>query len=177
MQPRPPLVPMHILWPGIIISFLLFSILSQVYLVMSSRSDGGARIEEDYYRRGLAWDERKALKGALLELGWSVEVVGVEQGEGVLTVRILDRDGAPVLGVQGELEAKRADEVKASSVSALRPDPARPGFYVADAPAWRPGLWDVSLRGQRGDRKFLYEVRQQRAEAASAVRAQRGRVL
>ncbi len=150
-------VPPHLLWPGMVLAFLGFTVATQAGLLMASRSGGGPQIEADYYRRSLQWDAQRALQASSADLGWHLQIsspVEVGGGQRRLEVSIEDALGAPVVGLEGKLEVRRPSKVGAFEV-ALRPVEGRPGVYSAQAPMGEPGLWDLTLCVERGAQVFL----------------------
>ncbi|MBH24644.1 MAG: hypothetical protein CMH57_09375 [Myxococcales bacterium] len=157
-------IPPHIFWPGLIIALLLFSVGSQVALVFASRSDQGVQIEEDYYNRALDWDSLQTLRQQSQALGWKVDVnVGdlTEAGERPIVFTIRDRDDKPVQGLRGEVDLKRPSKAGVLSTAPLQAVDGQPGTYRAQAPVTQQGLWDLILRVNRDDTRFLAELRRE----------------
>lgn len=50
-------------WPALVIAFLAASAGLQVLLLTLANADGGPRVEPDYYRRAVEWDERPGAPG------------------------------------------------------------------------------------------------------------------
>jgi nitrogen fixation protein FixH len=153
------LIPAHILWPGLVVGLLLFSVGTQVVLLQQAKSDGGEQIEADYYKRAVGWDERRAREEASDALGWQVEV----RAGSSLRLVFKDLGGAPVEGLEGEVSLRRPQLAAPVGEGALEAVPGAPGVYQVPAPQWQPGLWDVQIEARRGGAQFLRTVRYEHA--------------
>lgn len=156
-QPKKPLIPPHILWPGMVIAFLAFCVGTQTYLVISANSDGGAQIEQNYYQRSLQWDEDQANRERSRRLGWKITAEVSPQ----IILAITDAEGKPLENLEGEVELRRPNIAGALSTSPLKVIPGRPGLYTTDAATDRPGLWDLTVRANRGSDTFITTVRKE----------------
>jgi nitrogen fixation protein FixH len=143
-------VPDHVRYPGMIIGFLTLSVCSQVFLVRAALSDGGARIEEDYYQKALSWDEMQRRRAARDAKGWSVQVEPVGEE---LRVRVRDREGAPVELREGVMSYRRADHSKEDGRARLVASEVA-GEYRASLGSRQglgDGFWELTLElKQRG---------------------------
>ncbi|MEL6179028.1 MAG: FixH family protein [Myxococcota bacterium] len=157
-------IPPQWFWPGLIISLLLFSVGSQIWLVLASQSDHGVQIEDDYYTRALDWDITQEARQRSKALGWRVDVtLGDlhEDGQRVVTLHVVDRDGKPVEGLQGEVDVRRPSKAGVLGTSAFEAVPGKPGTYQLKASLQQRGLWDLTLRAQRNDTRFIAEFRRE----------------
>lgn len=107
--------------------------------------------EERAFERGLEWDEELERRAAQSALGWSVEVAPPPAAAaGELRVRVRGRDGAPIAGLRGRVEAfhnaRPADLLEASLIE------REAGLLVAVAAPPRAGLWQwrLALEGEAG---------------------------
>ena len=151
-------IPPQIFWPGISIALLIFCVGSQVGLVLASQSDQGVQIEDNYYERSLEGDAHQALRERSRALGWTVEATLDDSGA---TLEVRDREGAPVVGLTGEVEFRRPSLAGAIHKASLKPIPGKPGTYQVDADVTQRGLWDLILRVERADTRFITELRRE----------------
>lgn len=157
---KKPLVPPHIAWPAFVIALLLLGIGSAFEALFAARSDGGAKIVENYYDEALGYDERRAAQAASDALGWTADVsVGACEG-GLCPVEVVvrDRGGAPVEDLTGIVRASRPQDATAAARLPLSPSDS-PGVYRQMMPVSAAGLWDFAIDAQRGDDRFLTTVR------------------
>ncbi len=134
-------------FPAIVIGLLLFSVGSQVYLVTSSRSDGGAQVETNYYTRAANWDQSQERAAVSDALGWTLDLRTTVGGN--VEIIITDSHGDPVQGLAGEVAVRRpsvAGQVGRADLVATGP-----GRYRATLPVQRAGLWDFTVRAARSD--------------------------
>jgi len=160
-EPRKkPLVPPHIAWPAFVIALLLLGIGSAFEALFAARSDGGAKIVENYYDEALGYDQTRAAQAASDVLGWSAGVtVGTCEG-GLCPVEVVvsDQTGAPVNDLVGVVRASRPQEATAAARLPLSPS-GTPGVYRQMMPVSAAGLWDFAIDAQRGDDRFLTTAR------------------
>jgi nitrogen fixation protein FixH len=142
-------------WPWLLAGLLVFGVGVNVGFLIVATGDPSFAVEEDYYGRALRWDEttREAARNA--ELGWSVEVDPAPSSRGPgftdLSLRVVDRDGAPVAGARVSLEAFH----HARAGDKLRADLAAAGDrYGTTLPMRRAGLWQLRVRVERGAETF-----------------------
>ena len=58
-------IPPQFLYPGMVVSILMMSVIAHVVLVYKATSDGGAQAVPDYYEKAINWDEEQARAAAL----------------------------------------------------------------------------------------------------------------
>ncbi len=125
-------------------------------MVYFATNDPSFAVEEDYYQKGLQWDQTMAQKRVNQELAWKVRPAVVE---GQLQVKVTDANDSPVVG--GKLEyvvfhnARASQRLKGEAVD----QPGLAGTYTADVHFDRPGTWVVRYRIQRGDDLYVSESR------------------
>lgn len=157
---RPPLVPPHIAWPAFIVALLLIGVGSAFQALFAARSDGGARVVDDYGASAQEMETRTAALAASAALGWSADVaLGECDADGcTVEVSVTDGAGAPVEGLGGTISARRPHDAAPLAETAL--DEAAPGVYRQRL-ALAPALWDLSIDATRGDDRFLTTVRRE----------------
>lgn len=107
--------------------------------------------EDRAYERGQAWDAELEQRAATVALGWQVEIVPPAAGAaGDLLVRVRNRDGVPVVGLRGRVEAFHNARPSELLEAALAEREA--GLLVASAKPARAGLWQwrIVLEGEAG---------------------------
>src|SRR5690554_3527765 len=146
-------IPPHIGWPVFIVGLLLVSIGASVATFVLATSDGGAQVVEDYYQKGVRWDETAALRAASAALGWQVQVAvqagGAQAGLRTVDVVVRDRAGHLVTGLQGTVRLTRPQHARAVAELPLQPVAGVPGLYRLEAPIDAAGLWDFELQAVR----------------------------
>ena len=141
-------LPPHIVWPGFVIALLGMSItMGTITVLAATRDPASFAVIDDYYEKGLRWDEHKAQLAQNSELGWEVAVeVGEPDalGRRPLVVMVLDREGVPI--EDARIEASIYHHAAAKRVETLTLEPgALPGQYQAQADITRQGLWQILL--------------------------------
>jgi hypothetical protein len=151
-------------WPAAVVLLLLAGAGSAFAVLFFARSDGGAEVVADYYRRGLAWDSTAAVERSVGRFGWtvSVEPAAEADGTGMRAVRvwIADSAGSPVSGLAIEVEASRPHLATPAGRAAASPH-LQPGAYVAWLPVRETGLWDFTVHGSRDGDPFALRLRRE----------------
>jgi nitrogen fixation protein FixH len=148
-------------WPFFIIALLVGGAGANVALMVIATRDPSFAVEPDYYQKALRWDEAMTQESKNAALGWSVEA-GVDSatrsGPTRIVLRVSDRDGAPVEDAMVRVAAFH--NARASQVVAATLAPTGGGRYSAPLPLDRPGLWELRVRVQQGDRVFTQTIAQ-----------------
>lgn len=143
-------------WPLIVICLLAIPIFANFYLMARANGDPSFVIENDYYRKAVAWDGQMAQDKANLQLGWHAQIVQTRPFE--VDVQLLDKQGNPlqnaVLTAQSLANA-RAGDVQPVQVTAL----AHGKFKLAIAQRF-VGLYELRLMVKRGTDLFTTQLRQ-----------------
>jgi nitrogen fixation protein FixH len=152
-------------WIGLVVALLVGNAVAVGVLIAES-GDPSARIEADYYRRAVAWDDTMAERSASAALGWRIDAVLVEQGRGAaVEVRVYDAAGLPVAGARVEA-AVHHRSVAAGAPRALRE--RAPGRYRRPIAGARPGLHVVDVVVERGADRFVASALVERPVAGEA---------
>lgn len=157
---RPPLVPPHIAWPAFIVALLLVGVGSAFQALFAARSDGGARVVDDYHASAAEVEATNAALAASAALGWlaDVSVDGCDAEGCTVEVVVTDRAGDPVEGLGGTISARRPHDAAPLAEAAL--EQTAPGVYRQRL-ALAPALWDLSIEATHGDDRFLTTVRRE----------------
>ncbi|HVW27393.1 MAG TPA: FixH family protein [Polyangiaceae bacterium] len=128
-------------------------------LVHEALSDPSMAVEDRYYAKALAWDERRASERESARLGFHADVSLKDAGNGAadVSLSLVDRTGAPVGGAVVEIEAfavaRAAHVVRGALVQ------GSDGTYRATLPLDRPGRWEISVKAARGADRFTAVLR------------------
>lgn len=142
-------------WPLIVVGFLLFNVVTQGILITFALSDPGFRLEPDYYRRAVDWDQERAEEGQALAQGWSLAVDVQPAPEGALVVaRLSAREPGgltrPLTGLSVRVTAFHPAHNDVT-VQATLPAGPEPGVYAAPLPLRRAGRWTVRVEAHAGE--------------------------
>jgi nitrogen fixation protein FixH len=145
-------------WPPVIAGALALHVVASLIVVYVATSDPSYAVEEDYYQKSVAWDERRAQERANEDLGWSL-VFNVEPpdrpGEQPrLQVEILDGGGQPLTEAIVAIEAfhnARADDILRDTLTE-----AGNGVYRASLPMHSNGRWELRFIVDRGSDHFTH---------------------
>lgn len=138
------------------VGLLVFSVTTGGIAVYLATSDPSFMVEEDYYQKGLDWDQAMAQKRVNEQLGWKINTSVVD---GQLRFNVTDADDAPIDG--GDLEylvfhnARASQQSKGNALGSEAGD----GVYTADVDFDRAGTWVVRYRLQRGEELYVSETR------------------
>lgn len=151
-------VPSRVLWPVVIAGALVVHVVASLITVWVATSDPSYAVEDDYYRKAVAWDERRAQERHNAELGWRLDVdvtpAPSSGTEPTLSVRLSDPAGGPLDGASISLEAfhnARADEILRADLA-----PRGDGEYASGVAMRRPGVWELRFTVDRGGEHFTH---------------------
>jgi len=147
-------------WPAAIVAALLALVIAYVFLLRLAGQPEATVVERDYYRHAVRWDSTLAVRRASDSLGWRLEAtLGPldANGRAALEVRLADRAGAPLAGLDVRAEAIHNLEAGRPRQAALAP--TAPGTYAASLPLARAGMWEIRLDARRGAQHFVASVR------------------
>ena len=142
-------------WPVGLAVLLAASAGANIALVVITSRDTSFAVEPNYYAKALAWDQTMAQQARNDALGWSLGLrvdPSDARGRMTVTVRLVDRAGAPIEGAQIAVEAFHNARASRILSAALRPDGQE---YAAGMPLDRAGLWEFRLRVTRGPEVFV----------------------
>ncbi|MCA9641502.1 MAG: FixH family protein [Polyangiaceae bacterium] len=156
------------LWPLMPVALLGLVITAQVVLVSNALKDGGAAVEEDYYKKAVNWDDHMAQERANQQLGWRLKLVvkPVGAGQADLHVMVLDKRGALISDADVQVVAFP----NAKSDHRFRQTLQREaGSYVIRMPVIRRGLWEFRFDVARGEQRYTQVERQDILSAVGCV--------
>ena len=119
-----------------------------IFLKVAIQSFPGEQDEKSYYQ-GLNYNETLAEKARQADAGWRlllIETPGLE-GEQVLDVKLVGRDGDPIYNaiLAGEISRPSTDDGQ----QVLAFYPVRDGIYRAKTTGLEAGAWDLSLTARK----------------------------
>ncbi len=149
-------------WPLIIAGALAFHVISSLVVVYVATSDPSYAVEDDYYQKAVAWDEKRAQDRLNQDLGWSLDFsVTPPETPGeqpALDVTLLDAGGKPLAGAVVSVEAfhnARADDIVREKLI-----DGGNGVYSATPQMNRNGRWEMRFTVDRDGDHFTHtEVR------------------
>jgi nitrogen fixation protein FixH len=142
-------------WPLAVTVILGLTVAANIWLIRIASNDPSFAIEENYYQRGVRWDEELAQRASNLALGWKLVATmsRVERGRGArLNIALTDSAVAPIAGasvVVTALHVARARDAMEITLSAHKP-----GEYEGFVPIERAGLWELRIDVHRGADRF-----------------------
>jgi nitrogen fixation protein FixH len=150
-------------WIAIVGVLAVVVVAANLILAWVAVSDPSFAVEEDYYQKAMAWDEKRAQDRRNAELGWTLEFEMAQRhaadGTLELSARLRDAAGEGLTGVRIGVEAFH--NARASHVLHATLSHGDGGLYSAPLAIYRPGLWEFRFEAQRGDQRFTHvEVRE-----------------
>lgn len=155
-------IPDHILFPGMIISLLIFSTTMGLTILFVAKSGDGAQVIDGYYDKALAWDDSRALRQESEAKGWVLNLdvhVTEDTTHKIGHLRIADQNGDPVTGLSAQITLRRPNLTDAVAVVELQE--LEEGHYVFPNHVGTAGIWDFVLKGEQADRPYVAELRKE----------------
>jgi hypothetical protein len=155
-----PILSPQVRWPALIVGALVLHVVASLVTVFIATSNPSYAVEEDYYQKALAWDERRAQERYSRELGWQliVEVAPAAAGsDPTLVARLADGNGQPLTGARVSVAAfhnARADQILRAELAATGG-----GAYACPLAMRRSGVWELRFVVDRGGERFTHTVR------------------
>jgi len=151
-------------WPIGIATVLAATVGANIWIAVVANDDPSFAIEQDYYKKAVAWDTTLARREASRRLGWHIEpVLGAMTRDGVqLHVTLVDSTGAPIEGATVKVSAFYNARAGTLVNATLRSGASE---YTAQLPVHHAGQWELRFDVTRGTDRF---VSTSRVEAAAA---------
>ena len=151
-------IPPHVRWPAFIAGALALQVLASIVTIYLATSNPSYAVEDDYYQKALAWDDRRAQERRNLELGWTLKFevtpATVAADRAVLSVDLGDAGGAPVDGALLTVEAFH--NARADDLLGARLGDRGDGRYAVAMPITRGGVWEFRFVAERGEDRFTH---------------------
>lgn len=143
-------------WPWLVAGLMAVVIGANLVLIYLATSDPSFAVEEDYYQKALAWDDRRAQDLKNSELGWTLDfaVASNRSADGSVTIDAVLRDaeGRSIGDASVRLEAFH--NARAAYILRTAMKRSGDGSYRASLPMRRPGLWEFRFEVTRGGERF-----------------------
>ena len=149
-----------VIWIGIVISLLLFSVGTQAVLIISSLNDPSFAVVPDYEQKAANWDQLQAQRQFNKDLGWTIELhalPGEDRYVLNLELELHGTYGKPLRDAQITVEAFH--NARASRIQRAAFTHVGDGIYVATLRGRRPGVWEFQFEVVREDVRFTPVVR------------------
>jgi nitrogen fixation protein FixH len=119
--------------------------------------DPSFAVEQDYYRKAVAWDETRAQEEQNARLGWKVDLDVTPRGDQLLLrARVSDASGTPIPDARVDVEAFANARASRVLHATLLPEE---GEQAGAVPLVQPGLWEVRLTVVAHGERFTEVVR------------------
>ncbi|PWB71071.1 MAG: hypothetical protein C3F15_13115 [Holophagae bacterium] len=151
------LLPPRLRWPVLIIAALSIHVVVSLLTVFVATSNPSYAVEEDYYRKALAWDARRAQERRNLDLGWQLDFEVAPQpagGDPQLLVRLADRSGQPL--DRASVAVAAFHNARADQIVHAKPAAAGDGVYSCPLAMRRSGRWELRFTVDCGGEHFTH---------------------
>ncbi len=142
-------------WPIAMGGVLALTVAANGLLLFQATRDGGMPLEEDYYRKAVAWDSTMAQSVANSALGWRIGAT--LDSAGSLSLELLDRAGIPLSGAAVWVEGFAVAFVDGDFAATLTSDGGR--RYGAVVRLKHRGLHELRVRVTRNGDRFTAVLR------------------
>lgn len=146
-------------WPLVIAGALAVHVVVSLVVVFIATSDASYAVEDDYYRKAMEWDTKRAQDHTNEVLGWSFDfkVSAAERpgGEARLDVVLADRTGVPLEGAMVSVEAfhnSRGDDILRTTLPATDDS----GASSATLAMRRNGRWELRFTVEHDGKTFTH---------------------
>lgn len=150
--------PTRSLWPFVVAGALALHVVVSLIVVYVATSDPSYGVEEDYYAKAVAWDDRRAQERANEDLGWTLAAAATPPsapgGQPTLEVLLTDSTGASIDGAAVALEAFH--NARSNDIIRARLTAEGHGLYSAPLPMRRNGRWELRFTVDRGTEHFTF---------------------
>jgi nitrogen fixation protein FixH len=142
-------------WPIAVATILGLTVAANVWLIRVASHDPSFAVEENYYQRGVHWDDELAQRAHNAELGWRLDasLSSITAGHGSdLSVSLSDSTVSPLTGASVVVVAMHV--ARAGHPDTIAMTQVGPGRYSARVPIERAGLWELRFDVHRGGDRF-----------------------
>lgn len=147
-------------WKLVPFAILVPTVIFAVWRIQIALDDPHFAVQEDYYEKGVHFDEELARRAASDALHWSGDLLpGTRAEGGGVQLTLNDEAGVPIEGAVGTLRAfHNAYPAQAQEVSWRE---SAPGVYDAELVYDRSGIWRWQLVLTRGEQRWQYDRKQE----------------
>ena len=142
-------------WPVAVTAILGITVAANIWLIRIANNDPSFAIEENYYQRGVRWDDELAQRAHNQALGWRVVATMSTERESSgerLHIALTDSAVMPIDGAS--IVVKAVHIARASEPVEVTLAQLAPGEYEARVPVQRAGLWELRIDVRRGAERF-----------------------
>jgi nitrogen fixation protein FixH len=141
----------------VLITFIAFfstiAAVNGVMMTLAIRTMPGLDVKNGYVASQAMNGEISAMRQQA-ERGWKADiVVQLRSGSAPLAVRLRDRDGVPVTGL--DVKARLAHPAVTRADHTATMTEASPGHYTAEWPGILPGAWTIVVEADRGNERVF----------------------
>ncbi|HEX6313521.1 MAG TPA: FixH family protein [Gemmatimonadaceae bacterium] len=143
------------MWPVAVATILGLTVAANIWVIRIANADPSFAVEENYYERGVHWDDEMAQRSRNRELGWTLDasLTPIEAGRGAaLSIALRDSVVGPIENASVVVRALHV--ARANSPVEVTLSPTGAGHYEAMVPLERAGLWELRFEVQRGADRF-----------------------
>ena len=144
------------IWPLVIAAALGLHVVGSMVMVYFATSNDSYAVEPDYYRKALAWNDKRAQDRHNSDLGWQLEFKLEPAPPGqdpTLRAKLTSIEGKAVTGAIVTVEAfanARRDDILSATLGQTG------AGYETTMPRRRNGLWEFRFSVTKGDDLFTY---------------------
>ena len=136
-------------------TILGLTVAANIWLIRIASNDPSFAVEENYYQRGVRWDEELAQRARNRALGWKLVATMSPADTGrhaLLRIALTDSTVRPIEGASVVVRAMHIARARDQMEVTL----ARraPGEYEALVPVERAGWWELRIDIHRGRERF-----------------------
>lgn len=150
-------------WPWLLGALMALVVGANLVLIYVATSDPSFAVEEDYYRKAQAWDEKRAQDRRNDQLGWTLDLEVARErspdGSVGLTAVLRGPDGQKI--TDASIRLATFHNARAANILRTELQRAPDGGYRASLPMRRPGLWEFRFEVSRGGERFTYTTMQE----------------
>jgi len=146
------------LWPLVIAGALALHVVVSLVVVFIATSDPSYAVEEDYYQKALAWNDKRAQDRTNETLGWSIdfsiEPPATPGDQPTLEAKLQDGHSSPLDGATVSVEAFH--NARSADILKFQLTPEGEGIYRSSFPAKHNGRWELRFTVNHGDHRFTH---------------------
>jgi hypothetical protein len=150
-----------IVWAGVVVGFLVMTIVIQGTLLVFALNDPSFAVEPDYENRAANWDAIQRAQAASDGLGWTVELetrATATPGEVEVWIHATDSAGQGVSAATATFEAFH--NARASRITRGMLPETDGGVYGGTFLLRPSGIWEFRVEIARGEDRFLGTFRE-----------------
>jgi nitrogen fixation protein FixH len=142
-------------WPIAVVAILAATVAANIWLIRIANADPSFAVEENYYERGVRWDDELAQRALNVRLGWrlSTSLSTIDPGRGAnLRIALHDSAARPIAGASMSVRAVHVARAGHPVDVPMRPTTG--GDYEGLVPLERAGLWELRVEVVHGNERF-----------------------